>query len=159
MKTTIPLLLGVVLLPLAGCGDGGPSLVKVTGTITVNGKPFPGALVEFMPATSNAVSTLGTDTTGPEGNYMVRSASGRTGLAPGKYTVKVSKAPTTVAPTGEEDAPNPKNDPGQQLAESTAAGPRKKASDPLQSATGSFPAEVSAGNNVLDFDVKATASK
>jgi len=160
MKPNIPLLLGVVLLPLTGCGDGGPNLVKVTGTITLNGKPYEGALVEFMPAQGNAVSTLGTDTTGPDGNYRIRSSAGRFGLAPGKYTVKVSKAPATAGAVDVDAAPNPKNDPGQQLAEANVAGVAKnKANDPSQGATASFPAEVTAGGAVVDYDVKPSSKK
>ena len=47
---------------LAGCG-GGPKLVKVSGTVTHNGKPYPDALIEFVPDPSNTSITPGTDVT------------------------------------------------------------------------------------------------
>jgi len=157
MKPTIPLLLGIVLLPLTGCGDGGPKLVSVTGTILLNGKPYSGALVEFMPEQSNRESTIGSDVTGPDGTYRVRSSTGRFGLAPGKYMVNVSKAPPVAAVVGGDSAPTPENDPGQQVAEATVAGPKRKAVDPSESATAKFPAEVPAGGGVVDYDVKSGA--
>jgi hypothetical protein len=157
-RTTAPLVV-LTLIFLAGCGSDGPSLVKVSGTITLNGsKPFEGAQVDFMPDKSNREATLGSDVTGPNGNYMIRSASGRTGLTPGKYTVKVAKAAAQASATGAaDDAPTPQNDPGQQsAAAAAAAGPKKKAADPAEGATGSFTAEVPAGGiKDLDFDVKS----
>ena len=35
-----------------GCGDGGPPLGKVQGTVTMDGNPLPSALVTFMPEKS-----------------------------------------------------------------------------------------------------------
>ncbi len=157
MRHIIPFVLTSIAFALPGCGDGGPALVKVTGTVTLNGKPYEGALVEFMPDRSNRDSTLGSDTTGPSGNYMVRSSAGRMGLAPGKYSVKISKGRAASASDSASDEPTPKNDPGQQLAEATAlSGGKKKTADEGDGPTGTFPAEIPAGGiNGLDFDVKS----
>lgn len=80
-----------------GCG-GGPRLVPVAGTVTLDGKPLEGATVSFVPAAGSTVSTSGTDVTGPEGNFQM-TFKGRAGLAPGLYTVMISKT--------EEAAPIP----------------------------------------------------
>ena len=157
MKYATAFFVGLVSVGLVGCGGGEPKLVRVTGTITLNGKPYGGALVEFMPDASNREGTLGADTTGPEGNYMAHTAAGRAGLTPGKYQVRVSKAPASVATAGDEP-PTPKNDAGQLLAESTAAPKAKKKADPTEGASGAFPAEGPSGGGVLDFDVKAKAA-
>ncbi len=144
----------LALAAVSGCGDSDVNLVKVSGTITRNGKPYEGALVEFMPDRSNPAATIGTDVTGPDGNYLIKSASGRTGLAPGKYSVKVSKAPTASSTdfASVDQGPTPENDPGQLAAANfsmTRKGPRKD-----DGANGSFHGEVAAAGSVLDFDVK-----
>lgn len=151
----------VFLLPVLaapGCGgDGGPRLVKVAGTVTHNGKPFEGAKVEFAPDSSNRDAVLGTDVTGPAGNYLIRTLKGQTGLPPGKYTVNIAKVPDS--PTSSSDAtdqPTPDNDPAQKAA-LLAAGPKTKKSKGDDAAiTGTFPATVeSSGSSQLDFDVKS----
>jgi hypothetical protein len=156
MRIHISLALALASACLVGCG-GGPTLVKVSGTVTQDGKPYGGALVDFVPDPSNKAITGGSDVTGASGNYLAKSG-GRTGVAPGKYTVKISKAPPQVASPGEGGvhAPTPENDPGQQGALAVAAGPgvEKKAAD--TGPTGSFPAVVPAEGAVLDFDVKTS---
>jgi hypothetical protein len=72
-----------------GCGDG-PALVPASGNVTLDGEPLEGAIVTFVPVVGNAVSTTGTDSTGPKGNFQM-SYNGRAGLAPGKYKVMISK--------------------------------------------------------------------
>ena len=83
----------IALAALSGCGDEQDrvSLVRVTGTITRNGKPLANAKVSFMPDAGNKVSTPSVDETGPEGNYMLRF-KGRTGVASGKYKVMITPA-------------------------------------------------------------------
>jgi hypothetical protein len=153
MKYYIVPLFALSLVPLAGCGDGGAALVKVSGTITHNGKPYANALVEFMPDRSNPIATIGTDTTGPEGNYLIKSSSGRTGLAAGKYSVKVSPAPASSSLDAAADqAPTPENDPGQLAAASAAF--TKKAAPKVEGASGSFTGEVAPSGSILDYDLK-----
>lgn len=78
----------MILVP-AGCNDG-PTLVPVSGAVTLDGKPLEGATLSFVPLPGNPVSTAGTDATGPDGNFRM-TYDGRAGLAPGKYSVAVSK--------------------------------------------------------------------
>lgn len=91
------------LIPLiaivAGCG-GGPKLATASGIVTLDGKPLEGATLSFIPTPGNAVSTAGTDVSGPDGNFQM-TYNGRAGLAPGKYKVVVSKT-EDVASKGKE---------------------------------------------------------
>lgn len=86
-------ILALISCGLVGCGGDETArikLVPVSGTVTFNGKPLEGAEISFMPDSSNAKSTPGSDVTGPEGNFKAMFR-GRSGLAPGKYKVLVSK--------------------------------------------------------------------
>src|SRR5262245_57887068 len=86
-----------------GCGDG-VKLVPVAGTVTLDGKPLEGATLSFVPVPGSTVSTSGTDITGPDGNFQM-TFKGRAGLAPGKYTVMVSKTEEVKLPGGREIHP------------------------------------------------------
>jgi len=86
----------VCLMFASGCGDGGPSLVDVTGTVTQNNKPLEGAAVMFMPDPSSADARPAEDTTGPDGNYKLRTGT-RFGAVPGKYHVVITPAPPASA--------------------------------------------------------------
>jgi hypothetical protein len=86
-----------MVLVVVGCGDG-PTLVPVSGVVTLDGKPLEGATLSFIPAPGNAISTPGSDATGPTGNFKM-SFNGRAGLAPGKYSVLVSKAEEVSNPS------------------------------------------------------------
>lgn len=85
--------LGLVLCALlaAGCGgEGGPALVPVEGTVTMDGKPYANANVSFIPDASNSAVTSGSAITADDGSYKARYLS-RYGLAPGKYKVTIQK--------------------------------------------------------------------
>src|SRR5262245_53940087 len=87
---------------VVGCGDG-PALVPVAGSVTLDGKPLEGANLSFMPVPGNVISTPGSDVTGPDGTFTM-TFNGRSGLAPGKYKVLISKT-EEVAPKGREIDP------------------------------------------------------
>ena len=89
----------MLVAAIAGCGDG-PRLVPVAGSVTLDGKPLEGATLSFMPESGTGVSTPGTDVTGPDGNFTM-TYNGRSGLAPGKYKVLISKTEESV-PKGKE---------------------------------------------------------
>ncbi len=137
-----------------GCG-GGPKLVPVKGTITQNGKALEGAQLAFTPDPSNEDSTTGTDITGPEGNYMAMYQQ-RSGLAPGKYTVLISKTitPASATPT------DPEIDPymAQVGAESAAGANIQKKAAPVEVIEDKFSIEVPPEGGVFDHDVKAKAT-
>jgi hypothetical protein len=139
-----------LLAPMLGCGEDGPKLVPVTGVVTLNGKPLAEAEVSFVPDPTNKDVTPGGDKTGPEGNYKAMY-QGRSGLAPGKYKVLVSKK--AGLPAGMELPPEIKMDRVQQ----EMMGIRKETLPAKYSeATKSeFSADVSETGGTFDFDVKA----
>lgn len=136
----------------SGCGDDGPRLVPVKGTVTINGKPLGEADLTFVPDPSNKDVTPGADRTGPEGNYMARF-NARTGLAPGKYKVLISKK--AAPPAGVVLPDEIKMDPVQQemmgLRKETLP---KKYADATE-ATEMI--DVGEEGGVFDFDVKASS--
>jgi hypothetical protein len=143
----------LALLGMIGCGsDPGEAitLVPVTGTITINGKPMANAMVSFIPDAGNKASTAGGDTTGPDGNYMAQYR-GRNGLAPGKYKV-------TVVPGAAEESSNAVAglDPFMASEGARAAAATKPAKK--KEIKGEFEGDVEETATTLDFDVKASAS-
>lgn len=79
--------LGVGLLLLAvslGCGDGGPSLIPVKGTVTVDGQPAEGVSILFHGG--NVVSTATSDASG---SFSVVT-DGDPGMIAGSYKVTAS---------------------------------------------------------------------
>jgi hypothetical protein len=81
---------GVVVTPLllaTGCGPGGPEVAPVTGTVTLDGHPLDGALVEFTPRAGGRPSYGRTD---DEGRYTLRYTDDRKGALPGEHTVRIT---------------------------------------------------------------------
>ncbi len=75
--------LGVLAAGLAGCGaKNEPKYVKVSGTVTMDGKPLPDAVVMFAPKS-----------TSKESQNPGKSSSGYTD-ANGRYTLKISNEGT-----------------------------------------------------------------
>tara|TARA_R110002111_G_scaffold177322_1_gene243432 strand:+ start:69724 stop:70092 length:369 start_codon:yes stop_codon:yes gene_type:complete len=84
---------------LTGCSGGGtdlPELTPVSGVITLQGKPLPGAQVTFVPQ-SGRPSNGSTDA---EGRYELYYKAGVPGAVSGKHTVQI---------TVEENMELPKN--------------------------------------------------
>ncbi len=82
------------LVALAGCGGNEFDLAPVSGRITLDGKPLPGADVVFQPFESNA----GTVNVGPgsfghtdeQGNFTLKTMEGEAGAVVGKHHVTVT---------------------------------------------------------------------
>ena len=79
---------GLLLAGAAGCG-GSSDRVAVTGTVTLDGDPLPGAVVTFHPDGATA-GQGGSGRTGPDGTYTLTSAGGA-GVPPGAYKVVISR--------------------------------------------------------------------
>jgi hypothetical protein len=144
---------------LSGCGGGGPKLVAVSGTVTLNGKPFRDAELSFIPDGSNKLGLPGLDKTGPEGNYMAMT-EGRRGLVPGKYKVYITRVTldSSKVPSHFKDDPYmarlvlepPRDGVEQRPARSTSQSSEIK---------GEFERDVPPEGGILDFDVKAELPK
>jgi len=145
---------------LSGCGGGGPRLVPVSGTVTLNGKPFRDAQILFLPDDSNKGGMAGADLTGPEGNYKAMT-NGRSGLVPGKYKVVVVKTTVDLSKV----PPEFKDDP--YMAQLVLEGPDGGAQSPSarprppkpNETKQEFEREIPADGGVQDFDVKAETPK
>jgi hypothetical protein len=92
---------GALFAGTVGCG-GSADGIAVTGTVTLDDRPLPHAVVTFYPV--GATGGLGgSGKTGPDGAYAVTSARGGRGIAPGEYKVVVSRP---LRPDGSPPDPN-----------------------------------------------------
>lgn len=85
MNRLLGILAAVSLVCVAGCGEGGPKLGTVTGTVTMDGQPLADALVTFMPVEPGPAAT---GTTDAAGKYQLLSGD-RQGAVLGQHKVAV----------------------------------------------------------------------
>ena len=90
-------LLLVIGTTFVGCGKGGPSLVPVTGSVTVDGKPANGATVIFHP-TDKEMKLIPAATTDEAGKFKL-ATSAREGAPVGSYDITVIWPDPSVQPT------------------------------------------------------------
>lgn len=102
MQRLSSLVLALLLGIASGCGEtpsDKPPLAKVSGKITLDGKPLEGAIVTFEPQEKGAASTGATD---KEGHYTLIYVASEKGAVPGTHLVRVSKLTSEM---GEEMLP------------------------------------------------------
>ena len=135
---------GLVAL-LGGCGQTDPSLVPVTGTVTVNERPLANATVTFIPKDVTP-GFGGTGKTDGSGKYtLLGSRDNAPAIPPGEYRVAVSKR---LMPDGSEVPANENTPPMMSPArESLPVG----YSNP---ATTQLTATVKPGGGPIDFPLK-----
>jgi len=81
---------------LAGCNNENlPGLGRVTGTVTMDGKPLPDALVAFEPVDGSAAPAMGR--TDASGAYELYYSRGVKGAKVGEHTVRVNSYQETGA--------------------------------------------------------------
>lgn len=93
--------LAVFSMLIAGCGTSGPGvppLVKVSGTVTMDGKPLADAMVNFTP--DNGRPSVGK--TDAMGKYSLMYNDTVEGAVVGKHKVQIVKIPSG-APTKENN--------------------------------------------------------
>jgi len=76
----------------AGCG-GESDLIRVTGTVNIDGRPAEGVQVSFWPAEAagqNSRNRFALGMTGRDGRFEVRSLSEK-GIEPGDYKVTFAR--------------------------------------------------------------------
>lgn len=71
---------------VSGCGPSGPEISRVTGTIKMDGKPLPAAVVMFVPDHGRP-SAAETDA---NGKYVLEFSAGRKGAIPGNNRVEIN---------------------------------------------------------------------
>jgi hypothetical protein len=86
-----------------GCGEGGPKLYPVTGTVKVDGSPKPKLLVTFTP---NGGGPIAVGQTNEKGEYSLRTNS-RKGAVEGQHTVSITTMKeATEEPKVQSSAPS-----------------------------------------------------
>jgi hypothetical protein len=119
----------VVALPAllaVGCG-GGPNLAPVSGVVTVDGKPYPNAVVSFQPLAQPGSTDTGMGSsavTDENGRYTLTTIDGKNGATVGKHKVRIqTKRENTNAVVDPSKGSDDKPDDGGR--------PRKTQSEPI----------------------------
>lgn len=99
-SSVVVTLLFVITLTLLGCGKAGPSLVPVTGSVTVDGKPANGATVIFHPTDKEQklIPAASTD----DGGKFKLATSTKVGAPVGSYDITVIWPDPSVQPSPAE---------------------------------------------------------
>ncbi|MEZ6126377.1 MAG: carboxypeptidase-like regulatory domain-containing protein [Planctomycetaceae bacterium] len=91
MKYCLSYLILVALAGLAGCGKSIENAeATATGTVTLDGNPLPGGVVELAPMDGGraAFGTIQQD-----GTFTIATSAGVNGLDPGEYRIRVTYEP------------------------------------------------------------------
>jgi len=129
-------LLLILLLMQCSCQQSGPQLGEVTGTVTLDGQPFPGAIVTFISTAESGTTSTGV--TDQEGRYRLKFTFKKSGAMVGHNQVKIEYE----APSAEDETPRSAT-----KQRSLPAHYQKK---------GTLSAEVKAGHQVIDFALSST---
>ena len=99
-------LVGAMAIALAaGCsGVKRPTLVRVSGTVTVNGKPVEGATVVFTPMEGGARNAEGI--TDASGVYQLTTFEPNDGVILGKHAVTIRKGAAPAGPAMSAENPD-----------------------------------------------------
>lgn len=136
----VPVAAVVASMAFAGCGEKGPVLYPVSGTVTVDGQPLDKGGVSFQPDESkgNKLGLFPAGMTDPSGKYELMTAS-KQGAPAGHYKIVV--IPYTPPPFGGE------------VPKGAAIPFNKKFSDPKAT---ELSLEVGKSSKPLVFDIKLT---
>ena len=91
MRTTLSLGVALAALAAAGCG-GGPKIAEVSGVVTVNGRPYPNAVVSFQPIGSKENPNPGRGSvaeTDENGRFKLVYDGSESGALVGKHRVRI----------------------------------------------------------------------
>jgi hypothetical protein len=129
-------LLSVFML---GCGDGGPPLARVEGTVSVDGVPLSYATLTFMPE-SGTTSYGATD---KNGKYSLMFTDTKYGAMLGKHFVEIE-----AAKVSKEQAAELRSQ-GMEVVQSNIDIPKQ------YKQRGALTAEVKSGKNEINFELKS----
>jgi len=88
----------ILALCLTGCGSDGPERGIVTGKVTLNGAPLPGADVEFQPEEGSPSYAMTDD----KGRYDLMYTRDKRGAMVGEHTVRIVTPTTSTDPEGNQ---------------------------------------------------------
>ena len=129
-----PAVVFALLLALAGCGESGPEMARVYGTVTYKGSPVPKGTISFIAATPGGRNATGA--IAEDGTYSLQTESPGDGAIVGEYRVAVTARDDPILDYIPKKAPPPKRLTPQ------------KYEDP---ATSGLTATVKSGSNTIDF--------
>lgn len=134
---------------LVGCGESGPPLGKVTGKVTMDGKPISNAIVSFVPIDGSRSSSAMTD---DSGTYRL-SFVDREGALIGEHKVSITSTAEVQGNTMEDI---PSDDPRyaelMQSRQSDYNNAKVKESIPaVYNKKTELVREVKSGQNTFDF--------
>lgn len=143
----------VLLLSISGCGDSGPAMGKVTGTVKLDGKPTPKLMVVFVPKEGGETSQAITNS---DGVYELLGKV-KKGALLGLHTVSITtvREPSAAAQASTEMSSDSaayanQSDPAQYVR----AAQFKELVPAKYNSKSELVEEVAAGDNVIDFDLK-----
>ena len=126
-----------LIASLSGCGHSGPEIARVSGTVTLDGKPLPEAFVFFRHADGGRISEAFTDNSG---RYTLNYSNDESGAMVGSNTVRIS---TFIEAVREDSG-------------AIVKGTNKKELVPAKyNKQSELTVEVKSGKNTLDFDLKS----
>jgi hypothetical protein len=123
---------------LPGCSSDGPDLAGVSGTVTLDGKPVPAAVLTFIPENPEGSPSYGA--TDAQGQYTLAFTRSKQGAMLGKHRVEIETRKISA-----NEAADMKAD-GREVPEYVAI-PKK------YGARGELRAEVTSGSNKIDFEL------
>jgi hypothetical protein len=86
-------LIATGLAAVLGCSSGGPDVVPVSGTVTLNGKPLANATVAFSPIARPGEVIAGDGSAGKtdaNGDYTLTTSRGVAGAQVGRHRVRIT---------------------------------------------------------------------
>ena len=143
-------ILAILLLAmLAGCGQKGPAMGRVSGVVTYEGKPLAAANVMFLPVQGGRPATATTD---DRGRFTLTTFTTNDGALVGEHHVTIVKldAPASSTPVPQSEPLSPAV-PG--IPTSTALPASQIPERYGKSATSGLTATVLAGNNETTFNL------
>ncbi|MDY3560445.1 hypothetical protein R5W23_001679 [Gemmata sp. JC673] len=110
MKIKTPVILAILAgatAALVGCGDSGPKLYPVKGTVRVDGKPASDAIVFLhRKGRDNPNEPVPHGTCGADGTFQLTSVKAGDGAQAGEYVVTVVWPDMSKAPDGNGGRPD-----------------------------------------------------
>jgi hypothetical protein len=92
LSVSVFVTVGIVL---TGCSNSSrPATYRVTGTVTMQGKPVAGAVITFVPTSNEGEAASAISDS--DGKYALTTWRAGDGARPGEYRVKVSKQEQTA---------------------------------------------------------------
>lgn len=96
-----------MVVTVAGCGDGRPARVPVSGHVLIDGKPLTYGFIRLMPEGARAASAQ----IGPDGRFTLKTFEDGDGVVPGTHPVMILAAEQVGSNSQKWHAPKKYADP------------------------------------------------